>query len=48
MVNINENGRKKYKQPEMNVVMISSADIIATSNPTTGGNIEGGGGLEED
>ena len=29
-----ENGRKVYKQPEMNVVMINTADIIATSDPT--------------
>lgn len=48
MVNMNENGRKEYKQPKMNVVMINSADIIATSDPTTGGNIEGGGGLVEE
>lgn len=34
MVNMNENGRKEYKQPKMNVVKINSADIIATSDPT--------------
>lgn len=46
---MNENGRKEYKQPKMNVVMINSTDIIATSFGTgTGGDIEGPGGLEED
>ena len=39
MVNMNENGRKEYKQPKMNVVVIDSADIIATS-----GNDEGNTG----
>lgn len=47
MVNMSDNGRKEYKQPKLNVVMINPAEIIATS-PSTGGNIEGGGGLEED
>lgn len=41
MVNMNENGRKEYKQPKMNVVMINSTDIIATSDPDgTGGDLE--------
>lgn len=42
MVNMNENGRKEYEQPKMKVVMIDSADIIATSNGdegNTGGTI---------
>ena len=34
MVNMNENGRKEYEQPKMNIVMINSADIIASSDPT--------------
>ena len=31
MVNMNENGRKEYKQPKMQIVVIESSDIIATS-----------------
>lgn len=48
MVNMNENGRKEYEQPKMDIVMINPVDIIAQSPGSTGGNIEGGGGLEED
>ena len=36
MINMNENCRKEYKQPEMQIVEIELADIIATSNPTGG------------
>lgn len=44
---MNENGRKEYEQPKMNVVMINSSDIIATSDTDadgTGGEMEGSGG----
>ena len=36
MINMNENCRKEYKQPEMQIVEIELADIIATSDPTGG------------
>ncbi len=47
MANLDENGRKEYKQPKIYVVMINSADIIATSGSDsedpnedgTGGNL---------
>lgn len=34
MVNMNENGRKSYEQPMMEMVKINSVNIIATSDPT--------------
>lgn len=36
MVNINENGRKEYEQPKMNVVLLEERDIIATSESLEG------------
>lgn len=36
MGNMNKNGRKEYEQPIMKVVIIDSADIIATSSGTKG------------
>lgn len=36
MVNMNENGRKEYEQPKMKIVVIESADIIATSGDPEG------------
>lgn len=49
MVNKFENGSKEYKQPEMEVVMIDAADIIATSGEGgTGGFIPSGGGVEDE
>ena len=50
MVNMNENGRKEYEQPKMNVVMIDLAEIIATSGEEggTGGLLPGGGGVENE
>lgn len=43
--------RKEFVRPEFKVVVIDSADIIATSTGDgtgTGGSIEPGGGMEED
>lgn len=37
--------RKEFVKPEIKVVLIDAVDIITGS---TGGEIEGGGGLEED
>ena len=48
MVNMNENGRKKFNAPVIKVVELDTTAIIAQSDPTTGGSIEGGGGMEED
>ena len=36
MVKMNENGRKEYKQPKMQVIEIATADIIASSDPFAG------------
>lgn len=36
MANMNENGRKEYEQPKIKVVMINTADIIATSDDPEG------------
>lgn len=34
MVNMNENGRKNYKCPEIKVVELDTTSIIAQSDPT--------------
>lgn len=36
MVNTNNEDRKEYKQPKMQIVEIDSADIIATSGDPEG------------